>query len=307
MITVFTATYNRAHLLYRVYDSLCAQSFHDFEWLIVDDGSTDNTADVITTWQTQSQFPIRYIWQEHGHKKKAFNLGVKEAKGELFLILDSDDSAVPETLETFYHYWLTIPQEKRSEFVGIMALCIDNYGKIVGDSFPHELFDSNMLEIYYRYRIRGDKTAFFRTDVLRKFPFPENVQEHVPENIVWFAIAKHYKMRCLNKPLYIVYYGNSITRGVRKPSQHCDGLLLWATTVLENDINWFSFRPLWFFKMAANHTRFALHLKDAQPKKTYPLQSWRAKTLKYLMWLFGYALYRLDRVCESAKQEFHSS
>lgn len=97
LFTVFTPTYNRAHLLHRVYESLKKQTCKDFEWLIVDDGSTDATGDLIAAWQQESltDFPIRYIWQDNGHKKSAFNRGVKEAHGELFVPWDSDDVSSP--------------------------------------------------------------------------------------------------------------------------------------------------------------------------------------------------------------------
>src|SRR3974390_2817293 len=93
--TVFTATYNRAHTLHRVYDSLCAQTLHDFEWIVIDDGSTDNTAELIDDWAKAAQFPIRYFKQNHSGKHVAHNLAVREARGLFFLPLDSDDACLP--------------------------------------------------------------------------------------------------------------------------------------------------------------------------------------------------------------------
>src|SRR5438874_2378327 len=93
--TVLTPTYNRANTLPRVYDSLRAQSFRDFEWLVLDDGSSDGTKSLIEDWQATSDFPIRYIYQENQGKPAAFNRGVQEASGELLLTLDSDDACVP--------------------------------------------------------------------------------------------------------------------------------------------------------------------------------------------------------------------
>ena len=138
--TVFTATYNRAHLLSRVYNSLRQQTFRDFEWLVVDDGSTDDTRTVVETLQREADFPIRYIYQENGHKKTAFNRGVKEAKGDLFLPLDHDDEATPHALEIFHRHWITIPDDLRSKFTGVCGLCINEKGQIIGDSFPSDVF-----------------------------------------------------------------------------------------------------------------------------------------------------------------------
>ena len=91
LFTVFTPTFNRAHTLGRVYASLRAQTYTDFEWLIVDDGSTDGTEELVRGWMAEAPFPLRYLTQVHGHKKAAFNRGVREANGELFVALDSDD------------------------------------------------------------------------------------------------------------------------------------------------------------------------------------------------------------------------
>ncbi|MDP5238381.1 glycosyltransferase family A protein [Uliginosibacterium sp. 31-16] len=93
LFTVFTPTYNRAAVLY---DSLCAQTCRDFEWLIVDDGSTDDTRELVARWQSEAGFSIHYVWQKNGHKKTAMNRGAAEARGELFLTLDSDDACLPD-------------------------------------------------------------------------------------------------------------------------------------------------------------------------------------------------------------------
>src|SRR4051812_21992642 len=114
--TVFTATYNRVGTLHRVYDSLLKQTFKDFEWIIVDDGSTDKTRELVENWQQTASFPIRYFWQKNQHKKTAFNKGVIEAKGKLFLNADNDDEFASNTLETFYYHWKNIPENEREDF-----------------------------------------------------------------------------------------------------------------------------------------------------------------------------------------------
>ena len=129
--TVFTPTYNRAHTLPRAFESLKRQTFRDFEWLIVDDGSTDNTRELIEVWQKDSSFPIRYFWQENAHKKTAFNLGVKEARGELFLPLDSDDEALPDALKILDQHWNNIPESERGKFSSVTGLCVDERGGVV--------------------------------------------------------------------------------------------------------------------------------------------------------------------------------
>src|SRR5262249_2422136 len=99
LFTVFTPTYNRAHTLHRVFDSLCAQTLRDFEWLVIDDGSSDSTRELIDNWTKSAHFTIRYIKQDHSGKHIAHNCAVREARGQFFLTLDSDDACTPQALE----------------------------------------------------------------------------------------------------------------------------------------------------------------------------------------------------------------
>lgn len=198
--TVLTPTYNRAGTLHRVYESLSRQTYRDFEWVIVDDGSTDNTHEAVLDWQQRAAFPIRYVWQNNQHKKTAFNRGVREARGELVVALDSDDEMPPEALATFKAAWDAIPPARRDSYVAITGLCARPDGSIVGDRYPQDVFDSTAVDVYFRYRIKGEKFGCMRTDILRKFPFPEDVAGFVPESLVWWAIARAgYLSRFINQ------------------------------------------------------------------------------------------------------------
>lgn len=297
--TVFTPTYNRAHTLPRVYDCLKRQTFCDFEWLIVDDGSTDNTRELVAGWQRENLFPIRYFWQENAHKKVAFNRGVQEAEGEFFLPLDSDDEALPDALEILNRHWCNIPAAERDGFSAVTGLCMDRHGSIVGSRFPMDVFDSDSLAIYYRYRVKGDKCGFQRTDVLRWFPFPQDVQGHVPEGVVWSAIASRYKTRFINDVLLICYTeADSITQtgsAATGAEKHSEGHALWAREVLCHEWRWFRYNPTWFLKMAANYTRFHLHLHVGQSGKHWPLRGFVPHLLVTLMWPVGVLCYGLDK------------
>lgn len=295
--TVFTPTYNRAHTLLRVYESLKHQTFRNFEWLIVDDGSTDNTRELVERWQRENAFPIRYLWQENAHKKVAFNTGVSAAQGELFLPLDSDDEALPDALEILNHHWSSIPEAERDGFSAVTGLCVTQKGVLVGSRFPADVFDSDSLAIRYRYRIKGEKWGFQRTDVLRRFPFPQNVQGHVPEGVVWSAIASRYKTRFVNDVLRIYHTEvDSITQisGATGAGKYADGNALWAREVLCNEWRWFLHNIKWFLKMAANYTRFHLHLQKSQPGKRWPLRGFAPRLLVLLLWPVGVMRYWLD-------------
>ena len=206
VFTVFTPTYNRAHTLYRVYDSLKAQTFRDFEWLIVDDGSTDGTEALVRQWQCEADFSIRFVAQSNAGKHVAVNRGTLEALGELFLILDSDDRCSPEALERFKYHWDSIPTEEKYQFSAVTSLVQDPDGNIVGSRFPFNPTDSNSLEIRLKYNVTGEKWGFHRTDVLRQFPYPEiEGEKSIPESVVWNRIALRYKTRFVNEALRVYF------------------------------------------------------------------------------------------------------
>lgn len=202
--TVFTPTFNRAGLLGRVHRCLVSQTFRDFEWLIVDDGSSDGTADLVRRWQAENQVQIVYLYQENRGKHVAFNRGVDHARGRLFLTLDSDDSCVPEALALLWAHWESIPPRRRDEFSGVTCQCMDELGNVIGTPFPQPVTDAYPTEFLCKHRITGEKWGFHRTQVLREFPFPEIAGERfVPEGLVWNRIGRRYKQRFVSDPLRI--------------------------------------------------------------------------------------------------------
>lgn len=259
--TVFTPTFNRAHTLQRVYGSLVAQTFCDFEWLIVDDGSSDGTGALVAGWMDEARFPIRYQWQPNQGKHVAFNRGVQLAEGEMFLTLDSDDSCLPQALERFHFHWQSIAADRRARFSAVTSLTVDQHGAIVGQRFPAEVFDSNPSELLYRYRVTGEKWGFHRTAVLKEFPFPEVPGlSYLPEIIVWSAISKKYQTRYVNEVLRVYYVaeagggalsGQSLVRNAR-------GFAFRDLAILNADMRFARYAPRAFLKRGINVTRFRL-------------------------------------------------
>jgi glycosyltransferase involved in cell wall biosynthesis len=256
--TVFTATFNRAHTLHRVFESLKAQTLDDFEWLIVDDGSTDGTDALVRKWIDGAAFPIRYYWQENQGKHVAFNEGVRRARGELFLILDSDDACDPEALETFKKHWEAIPEEERGSFTGVACLSRQPDGTIHGSRFPVEPLDVSSFHVRYRLGVTGEKWGFHRTEVLSRFPFPVIPGETtVPESLVWNRISQQYKTRFINAPLRIYYptegsWASSPLSRIRSPVS-ASLYYLEHAGLLEAESLWNRIRAL------ANYVRFSLH------------------------------------------------
>lgn len=204
MISVFTPAYNRAYRLPDLYRSLCSQTSRDFEWVIVDDGSTDNTSALVREWEAEAQFPIRYFSQSNGGKHRAINRGVREAAGELFFIVDSDDRLSPAAIETINRRWQTVKED--SSIGGVSGIRVSPDGaKIGGGNF--DLIISDFLNIRYKEHITGDMAEVIRTDVMRQFPFPEIPGEKFcPEALVWNRIAQKYKMLYAYDGIYICEY-----------------------------------------------------------------------------------------------------
>ena len=197
LFTIFTPTFNRAALLPRLYESLCRQTFRDFEWVIVDDGSTDNTAAVVDGFRgKENLFPIRYFRKVNGGKHTAINYGVQKASGELFLILDSDDELPMDSLNKIAEAWQSVTSlpAKGKQIGGICGYMAHRDGTVIGHPTINGVADS--IELRYIYGVTGDMCEVFRTMVLREFPFPEiQGEKFCPEVLVWNRIATQYTLK----------------------------------------------------------------------------------------------------------------
>lgn len=220
-ITVFTPAYNRKDLLPRLFESLQNQVFRDFEWLIIDDGSTDGTELLIDSLVKQLQFtercfPIRYFKKKNGGKHTAINLGAKKAQGELFFIADSDDMLPPDALKIVNEEWSKIRDDK--SFLGLCGIDADMEGHIIGTGLPSDYIDCPAWDITSVHHVTGDLKEVFRTEIIRSTPFPEITDEKFcPEVLVWFRMARNYKMRFVNRVIYIAdYQPNGITASIIK-------------------------------------------------------------------------------------------
>lgn len=218
-ITILTPTYNRASLLPRLFDSLLRQTNKDFEWIVVDDGSTDDTREVVANLKEKcgGAFPMGYVYKANGGKHMAINIGAERARGELLFIADSDDLLTDDALETVANSWHDISDDK--SFAGIAGLDITmDTREVIGSGLPQEQIDCNAIDIRYRHHVTGDMKEVFRTEVLREFPFPEFAGERFcPEQLVWFRMARRYRLRYINKPIYIAdYQPDGITAGITR-------------------------------------------------------------------------------------------
>lgn len=204
-ITVFTPTYNRAYIIEDLYRSLQRQSYTQFEWLVVDDGSVDNTQQLFEAWQQEGNpFPIRYHKQENGGKCRAINKALELAQGELFFTVDSDDYLTDDALEKIITWEAELPKDEK--FCGIIA----NRGTSP-DSTPNPLleeepFDGNAYNLYGP--ALGEKAIVFYTDIHRKYLYPEFPGEKfMTEAVTWNRMAwDGYKIRFYNDIIWIWEY-----------------------------------------------------------------------------------------------------
>jgi glycosyltransferase involved in cell wall biosynthesis len=234
---------------------LRAQTSQDFEWLIVDDGSTDGTEALVAGWIKAAPFPIRYFKQANAGKHVAMNHGAREAAGSLFIIADSDDAFDADALEVFASTWNSISEE-RDRFVGVTARCRTQAGAFVGTPLPNPVLDSDNLELQFRYGVEGEKWGFVRTDVLRRFPCDES-----PEmgSFPWARIAAAgYRTRYIERVLrtYYVDEGSDSMSKVVTVKRPMTNVYRNAETL---NLAWkyFFVRPLAFFKAAVNLSRFS--------------------------------------------------
>lgn len=206
MITVFTPTYNRAYSLPDLYKSLCRQTSMDFEWVVVNDGSEDDTDDLIHSFIVEGKINIRYFKKKNGGKHTAINLGVQKASGDLFFIVDSDDFLAYNAIEELESIYDGI--KDKEDFAGISGLRVDPSGKKIGTPMPYHILDCSNLEIGMKYHIYGDLAEAYKTKVLRLFPFPEiQGEKFITESIVWIRIANAgYKLRYTDVPIYYCMY-----------------------------------------------------------------------------------------------------
>ena len=205
MITVMTPTFNRAYILEEAYNSLCNQTSYDFEWIIIDDGSTDNTEQIVNNWViTTREFNITYFKQPNGGKHRAVNRAAKMAHYEWFLILDSDDQLEKNAIKRI-HKWISDVKDNK-EIVGVAGLR-GTYKQIIGENPKHDFVDATNLE-RGKYGLLGDKAEIYKTDILKKYPFPEfDGENFIRESAVWDRIAKDgLKLRWYNELIYICEY-----------------------------------------------------------------------------------------------------
>jgi hypothetical protein len=264
MITVLTPSYNRGCLLKKLYQSLTEQTFDDFEWVIVDDGSTDSTLQIVDNFIQEGKIAISYIKQTNGGKHKAINTGVSKCKGDLILIVDSDDTLPSNSLFVINGQYLKI--KDNNSIGGICGLMAHHDGTVIG---YRKLLSSKVIssiEMRYRYGFKGDVCEAFKAHVLREFPFPEiDNEKFCPEALVWNRIAQKYKLLFFNE---VIYYRDYLEGGLTSKIVRIRMKSPFASMMCYAEMNQLNIPVKDKVKAAINYWRFRLcyHGDSKYPK-----------------------------------------
>ena len=256
-ITVFTPTYNRAYIIKDLYESLLNQINCDFEWLIVDDGSMDNTDELVASFIAEDKIQISYFKTTNGGKHRAINKGVTIANSELFCIVDSDDTLADNAIERILFYYDAIKHD--NVFAGVSGLrAFHNGGKIGGEE-NWNIIDCNSLDLRYRFKVKGDMAEVYRTNILKEFPFPEIDGEFFcAESTVWNRISQKYKLRYFYEKIYLCdYLPDGLTSKITKlRMDSCEASLINYSELFNMQIPF-----LQKIKAATNFWRFSFYSK----------------------------------------------
>mgnify|MGYP003299877234 CR=1 FL=1 len=286
MITVFTPTYNRGYIIHKLYDSLCRQSFTNFEWVVVDDGSTDNTQELITGFIAEQKIRLRYFRQENAGKHIAINRGVQEAHGELFFIVDSDDYLTDDALEKMSYYYEQI--KDNNDFAGISGVRVTPEGRRIGGELDFHVKDCSIIDFCCKFGYSGDMAEAYKTVIMKQNPFPcIEHEKFCPEALVWNRIAKNHILRYTNEKIYICEYRNdgltaSIVK-VRMKSPH-SSKLFYAEQYRDMKI------ISWKMRAALNYWRFAFCCRHG----IYSKPQTKAPAPSIMFAPFGYMLHIVD-------------
>jgi glycosyltransferase involved in cell wall biosynthesis len=295
--TVFTPAYNAEKFLHRVFNSLKSQTYKDFEWIVVNDGSSDNTHGVIQDFIRQADFPVRYFnFPENRMLTVSYNLAIREAKGFLFLPFGHDDEMVPKALEVILETWKKYGNDGIS---GVSSLCVNQEGKIIGDHFPESPWISNFIDVVYNRKIKCEKFGCLRTDILKTCILPEDIDTYVSEDLMWFAIGAKYQMIYINDPLRIYYvnqpgYSNLSTVD-RKKFKYPRGKRYYTLTVINNylpKIHDYKYK----IRLYLHYIRFSRHTGHKFAGNLSSIKTIPSRIMVFLLYPAGLLLAKRDRM-----------
>lgn len=233
MITIFTPTYNRGYILGRLYGSLKNQTNKDFEWIIVDDGSTDNTENIVNNWQKENKILIKYYKQKNQGKPIAHNLGAEKSNGELFVCVDSDDYLRANTVDVILSFW---KENNDNDTIGIVFPRVDKENNYIGKTIKKKIKKATLLDFYNRYGLKGDTMLVYKTSIIKKYKFPKiKGEKFIPETYLYDKLDQEGKLLFSSEKLYVCeYLKDGYTSNAKKIIQNNPkGYILYAKNRME--------------------------------------------------------------------------
>lgn len=290
IITIFTPTYNRAYTLQKCYESLKRQRYKNFEWLIYDDGSTDNTKEIVDRFIKENIINIRYYYGKNAGKHVGINRGTDLANGELFFIVDSDDYLTDNALELVNDAWNSIPLEDRAKFIGVSGkrYLVNRENKDF--NFNIKYYDADAIQFNLIDKNLQDKAEVYVTKILKNYKFSEFEGENfMTESVVWYKLAEDgYKIRWFNENIYFCEYlddgltANFYKRRINSIKSTCDSY---------NKLSSFKLPIKYRIRYKINYFRYGLHKYSS-----YELsKSLYKKEFLCISYIIGYLMYVKDK------------
>jgi len=264
--TIFTPIYNRANTLARVFKSLNAQTFKDFELVLINDGSKDNSHEVALELIKTATFPVNYINNSiNKHKMACFMQAIQIAKGAFILPFDSDDECTADALQVFKDEYDAIPKERQKTISGVTCLCNDQFGNLVGEPFKTSPYYSNTFKQQMEQPNASEKWGFTKTEVLKNIQVNSNIfsRGYIPEGVIWELIAKQgFETKYINTTLRTYYLDTENAISIQNHEKDAFGMAIYSLSIL----NWYYQdylykKPLLFLKRVYTLLRASQYLE----------------------------------------------
>lgn len=299
VFTVCTPCFNSSKFIIRLYQSLKNQTYKNFEWLVIDDCSTDNTVSLLRKIKKKSSFKIKIIVNKKNLMvSRCWNLGVKNANGLFFIGVGHDDMLVPTALETFSNTWNNLDTYKKKTLCGIMAQCINQHGNITPGLFPGAPCSANWFDM--NNKVKGEKCFCYKTKILKQNNF-SYVDSYVPENLTLLNISDKYDTYFINDPVRIYYIKQknhqSLTDSFLKNKFiYPSGFREEKIQSLNRRWNKMLKNSCWsFFKTLIIYIKYSIYLKKNLAQTTKPLKIIFIKKLTTFLFHFILIIMKINK------------